>query len=160
MRESGNESDGENALDADVWDDIHRQTAGQGLGDGQKVVCADCGRVIEQGDRAKGYLVGRRGQWRIARVLHPDCSEIIVEDRIGDTDEQEAIVYGTIAFAPAVARQAADDRAASKREMEAIFGDDLSVIKASLPRHHLTDVELGTAHLTEYGTVTTVAGGT
>lgn len=139
------------------WHQLRYQIASTGLGTADGVVCGDCHGTIDAGDRTKAYLSGHGDEWAVRRVLHPDCSEFFTVDAIGDHDEQEGIVFGTLQHAPEIARQAADDRSAADVELRAIFGDDLTTIKTDLTTYHLTDLTLGAVFISQRGELERIA---
>lgn len=136
-----------NELPIDVWDAIVHAACTEGLGIEGRVVCDDCNGEIEDGSMVKGYLGGRGTRWSLSRVYHEDCNDLIVPNRIGvHENDQEAIVFGTLAYAPDIADREQEKRDMAKREFEAIFGDD-TVYQSPPPEHHLTDIELAAAHI-------------
>ena len=150
----------QNGLEPETWDRIQMQVASQGIGQQTGVQCTDCNREIAADGPAKGYLVGTGANWKLVRVYHPDCSSrIMTPEQVGSHSEQEGIVYGTIRYAPEIARQAADDREVSEQVMRSIFGDDMTVIESPLPRHHLTELELGAVYIPQKGKFEVVQNG-
>ena len=126
---------------ADLKRQLSEELSTQPLGDGYEVKCGDCGKPIEEGDRAKGYIMGdMRGlQWKLAKVLHPDCGRLFNEDRIGQHDETEGLVEGTIVRDHSVSSGRQAPRTAES--------GSVAFIEAAPGNHRLKDIEVTTLHI-------------
>lgn len=120
-----------------------RDTArSQPLGDSRGVQCADCGDNLEDGDRAKAYVIGddRGDTWQVWKVMHPNCGPLYIADAIGDYDDTEALVEGTVIHDPSPSADVLN-------EIQDTETQDATV--SDMPRdvHRFEDPEVQAAHL-------------
>jgi len=129
-------------IDDDTKRAIRDTARSQPVSDFRGVQCPDCGDHLTDGDRAKAYVLGddRGDEWQISKVMHPDCGPLYVADAIGDYDDTEALVEGTIVHDPGISADGSDE--AQSKETQ-----DATVIDASRDIHRLEDSEAQAAHL-------------
>jgi hypothetical protein len=126
----------------DIKRSIYDTTWSQPLGDSRGVQCADCGDHLTDGDHAKAYVIGddRGDEWQISKVMHPDCGPLYIADAIGDYDDTEALIEGTVVHDPSVSGGGPDETQGTEPQ-EASVSD--------VPRggHRFEDPEVQAAHL-------------
>ena len=87
-----------NTIDDDTKRAIRDTARSQPLGDSRGVQCTDCGNHLTDGDQAKAYIIGddHGDTWQISKVMHSNCGPLYIADAIGDYDDTEALVVGTV----------------------------------------------------------------
>jgi hypothetical protein len=131
-----------NTIDDDTERAIRDTARSQPLGDSRGVQCADCADHLTDGDHAKAYIIGddRGDTWQISKVMHPDCGPLYIADAIGDYDDTEALVEGTVVHDPSVSADSPD-------ETEVTEAQDAAVSDAPEDAYRLEDPEVQAAHL-------------
>jgi hypothetical protein len=131
-----------NTIDDDTKRAICDTARSQPLGDSRGVQCADCGDHFNDGDQAKAYVIGDDcgDTWQISKVMHPDCGPLYIADTIGDYDDTEALVEGTVVHDPSVSPGGSDDTQGTEPK-------DAAVIDAPRDVHRFEDPEVQAAHL-------------
>ena len=131
-----------NTIDDDTTRAIRDTARSQPLGDSRGVQCADCGDHLEDGDQAKAYIIGDDcgDEWQVSKVMHPDCGPLYIADAIGDYDDTEALIEGTVVHNPS-------GSAGDPDEIQRTETHDAAVSDAPRAVHRFEDPEVQAAHL-------------
>ena len=131
-----------NTIKDDTKRAIRDTAQSQPLGNSRGVQCAACGDYLHDGDHAKAYVIGddRGSAWQISKVMHPDCGPLYIADAIGDYDDTEALVEGTVVHEPSVT-------AGGLNETQGTETQEATVIGVPRDVHRFEDPEVQAAHL-------------